>query len=488
MVKKRVAKKASSENGVALKEMGPPGLMLLEALRTLDSSSRQSFASRLGMSFGDKRDLYESLGYKKDLDFDDFMAAYRRQALAFAAIEAPIRECWRQAPLIKENAGKDTAFEKAARELTKRLNVWSYLQRLDRLASLGRFAVMVMGTDDKSPVDKPLAGKTNLVYMMPFSEASVKIVGWVKDVKDPRYGKPEFYAITPKQVEGGSTSDFKRVHWTRVLHATSMNLESDHYGVPDLEPVFNDLFNLQLVAGGSGEMFWRGAFPGLAVLARKGVDVLPQDAEKLGEQVDDYIHGLKRVMRLKGMDVEHLAPAVADPKGHVEVYVDLVSAGRRIPKRILMGSERGELSSQQDEGMWNDTIETRQTDHCEPKCVRAFFDWCILNGAIITPRDGYVVEWPDRNAQGAEGLATTAVKKAEALSKFSDSSAAAGIPLSWFMKWGFELSEEQMQDLEIVSKAFAKEANGNDEVVDDGLSGEDDDLIDEADIEEDEDA
>src|SRR3972149_659060 len=50
-------------------------------------ASRSSIASRLGYSFGGDRDLYDALGYTKQLRYEDYYARYDRQDLATAGVD-----------------------------------------------------------------------------------------------------------------------------------------------------------------------------------------------------------------------------------------------------------------------------------------------------------------------------------------------------------------------------------------------------------------
>jgi hypothetical protein len=119
------------------------------------------------------------------------------------------------------------------------------------------------------------------------------------------------------------------------------------------------------------------------------------------------------------MDLKSLDSEIADPSGHFEVLMSLLSGTTNIPKRILLGSERGELASSQDETNWNAYIKERQERYAEPKILRPLMDKLIALGALPTPNDPYKVEWPDLFELDDKDRADIALKKAQAIKAYA---------------------------------------------------------------------
>ena len=107
--------------------------------------------------------------------------------------------------------------------------------------------------------------------------------------------------------------------------------------------------------------------------------------------MDSYLHGFQRYLRLQGIDIQELKPQLADPSNHFAVLINMISIATGIPKRILLGSERGELASSQDEKNWADQIDSRRKDHCEPMILRPLIDSLIGVGVLPEPKGEYVV-------------------------------------------------------------------------------------------------
>jgi len=210
------------KQGVAAKG----GLAVLSALL-----SRATLASRLGRQFGGKRDLYDAFGYKKELNFDDYFMKYDRQDIAGRIVEAPAVGTWNcplghQLVVEDDDFSKDTSFEEAWKEFSTRLRVLHYLQRVDVLAGLGRYAVLVIGIRNGGAMDQPLKRGSvkrpeDIIYLSVFSEKSAEIKEWETNSNDENYGRPKIYEIdfaNPEARKWGFSVSKQRVHFSRVIH------------------------------------------------------------------------------------------------------------------------------------------------------------------------------------------------------------------------------------------------------------------------------
>ena len=84
-----------------------------------------------------------------------------------------------------------------------------------------------------------------------------------------------------------------------------------------------------MISGGSAEMFWRGAFPGYGFKEDKDSSMNAQALSDLEDEIQDYMHDLRRYIRLRGISVETLQTQVSDPSKHIQVQIDLISGYRR---------------------------------------------------------------------------------------------------------------------------------------------------------------
>jgi hypothetical protein len=245
----------------------------------------------------------------------------------------------------------------------------------------------------------------SILYLQAYTEGSAKIEKLVGSTQDKRFGKVLTYKLDLTGIEEGLVAsdlpESEIVHHSRVLHLAEGKVENEVYGTPRLRPVFNLLTDLQKVSGGAPEMFWQGAYRGLHVdvspdFQMSGV-LTDESVDDLSDEIDDYIHGIRRWIRTQGVDIKPLEVQLADPTGVFNVIMDLISGTVGIPKRILLGSERGEQASAQDETNWNARIRGRQVSYAEPEILRPFINHLIEIGLLPEPsnKNGeYSVEWP----------------------------------------------------------------------------------------------
>jgi hypothetical protein len=410
--------------------------------------SRAALAAQLGDSYGDKRNLYEALGYNKTPTFTHFHNRYERQDVAKRVVDFPVAESWRLPPAVVESDEPgQTPFEEAWANLLRDRKVLHYLARVDRVSGIGQYGALLLGYADGTDLARPVAGSPELLYLRPYSQENAGIATWEQKTTSPRFGLPLLYNLktTLTSTVTEKSERVLQVHHSRVLHIAEGLLEDDVYGTPRLKAVLNRLQDLELVSGGSAEMYWRGGFPGLAFEVDKEADSLTLDTTALQTEIDDYVHALKRYMRLEGINAKVLAAQVADPRGVADVLLSLIAAGTGIPKRKLMGSERGELASTQDEAAWDSIVDTRRRDHCEPNILRPFVDRMIETGNLPPPAgDRYFVQWPPLQDPDQAEQAQTAERWTQALASYANAPAAEHVlPLRVYLKrvWHFEQDE-----------------------------------------------
>lgn len=411
-------------------------------------SARSELMFRLGKSYGTKRDLYKDLGYVLVPLFADYYGKYTRQDIASAIIDAYPNACWGKAPEISEDENEETEFEVAWKQLVKDKKIFNYLLRADKAAGIGRYSCLLLGINDGRQFNEQVEQANELLYLQIFLEHNSLISKYVTDEKSSRFGLPETYQL--KLSTGDHTQSVsKEVHHSRVLHIAEDLLDNEIEGIPRLQKVLNRLDDLEKIVGGSGEMFWRGAFQGLAFKAQEGAQFDPeQDNTKLEEQIDNYIHGLQRYMKLQGLDVQQLSPSVSSPQGHVDIILDLIAGATGIPKRILIGSERGELASSQDEANFSKKVESRRLNHCEPNILRPFVDKLIEFGILPEPKQDYTVKWPSLFQATDQEKANIASTKTNAIVAYANSVGAENVvPQEIFLKDILGMSVEEVNKI-----------------------------------------
>jgi uncharacterized protein len=389
------------------------------------------------------RDLDKECGYPSPTErtVNYFRSLYNDSGVAARVVHIWPDECWAAYPDLYETEKKrKTPFERAWGDLSDRVNPWHFLHRADRLSGIGRFGILLLGLsggDDPStpaaPVDpgtgRPLAaeGSRQLLYLRAFDEYHVRVAEAEGDNTNPRYGQPTVYEINllggdpggqPVQYKDGPFPTSARVHWTRIIHLADNRESSEIYGVPRCYHCVAPLHDIRKVAGSSAEMFWKGGFPGYQFKVSPdlvGEEVV--DEEDIRQEVEAYVNGLQRYMSAEGGEWASLAPQVADPGHHIDVYLTLLCAIIGVPKRVFLGAEAGQLASTQDADAWKGRLRGRQLNYLEPMVVRPLIDRLMDLGCLPQARK-YTLSWRDLKTLGDKDLADVGLKKVQALMQY----------------------------------------------------------------------
>jgi hypothetical protein len=388
-----------------------------------------------------RRDIEEECGHPKVLTTSDFKYAFERGDIAQRVVSVLPTESWAHDPEVYETEdAEETKFEKAWIALEKEQHIYSHLGRVDILSGIGRFGVLMLGLDDGGELSQPvgtitgrdkaerLSGEHKLLYLRPFDESLVRVNKIETDVHHPRYGQPTEYNIDFADTTLGIQADpaavtstvTKAVHWTRIIHICDNRTNSEVFGLPRMQVVFNRLLDLSKIAGGSGEMFWKGGFPGLSLESTPIDGVLPTiDVTATKEQMEAYMNGLQRYIATAGMQVKSLSTQIADPTAHMESQIRLIAMAIGVPWRILMGVEVGQLASEQDLSIWNRRLMRRREAYISPFVIAPLVDR-LIQLAVLPElgEEGYQIYWPDLNAPSDEQKATVAEKRTNAISKY----------------------------------------------------------------------
>lgn len=415
--------------------------------------SRTTLARQMGVQYGGDRDIYAALGYPTTISFEEYWNRYKRQDVAKAIINRPASASWRGKVTVYNPNDENDGLKNAWEALEKELGLKQKFLRLDKLSSVGKYGVLFMGFNDvldnsgfNTPVNPGSALK--LLYVAPFSESTAKIKTFVTNVTDPRYGLPEIYEL--------ATSDQNTisVHYTRILHVPGELLENDYEGVPILEAVYNRLADLEKVTGGSAEMFWRGAYPGVAAKVDPEYSAGVNLKDSLEDQMKEFEHNLRRILLVEGVDMKNLAPAVESPKDQVDVLLTLISVCTGIPKRILMGSERGELSSDQDADSWAELIQTRREELLEIQIIRPFVDTLMMYKLLS--EEPYEIEWISLHTVSEKDQVEVGKARATALKEYTTNPAAAEVvPPESFYKHFLGFTDAQIDEIGAIQLEMA---------------------------------
>ena len=403
-----------------------------------------------------KRDLYDVFGYKRAITYETYQLTYERQDIAGRIIDAYPEATWRKRPDVVEIdkdenlVGKDqpTAFEEGFLTLADKVGLFSEILIADRLAGIGRYSVLFLGTDDTDDLSQPLV-KGNIKYVKALSEIEAVVSRFVSDINDPNFGLPQYYTVQLGDLEGTQQSRVN-VHYSRVIHIVEKPVKSRIYGQPRLERIMNRLYDLEKVIGGSAEMFWQNGRGGLQLDLNDEHDY-KDSLEAMQEEVDKYEHGLTRIMRTRGITATPINMNVPDPTLPSDVLLKIIAGATGIPMRILTGSESGELASSQDENNWASRISERQENFATPFILDRFIDKAVITGTIKPVEAGnlYRIDWAKSSSLSQVDEANVANTKTTAIVNYANSPLSQQIvPVEEFREKILDLppSPEQVDD------------------------------------------
>ena len=444
--KKAVAKKVTPKDGVirSLIAMNASLISRADLLRQLSTSGNQSIETECG--------------YPTSISIDDYKHMYSRNAVGTRVVKLMPEESWMTSPEIYETEkSESTPFETQLKTLVKDKNIFYYLKRADILSGIGRFGVILMGLDDGGDLEKCVKGinpktgeKTGsqtykLLFIKCFDESVVDINKLEMDVKSPRYGMPVLYTVRyADNVMGGSLLRSQSVHWTRILHLADNRDNSDIFGQPRMKCVYNNLLDLIKTRGGSGEMFWKGGFPGMSFETMPGMEDATIDATSLRLEMTNYMEGLQRYIALEGLSAKSLAVQVADPTGHIKANLQEICVALGCPLRIFMGAEAAQLASEQDKDTWNNRLMLRRNEYLTSMVIRPFIDRLLVYG-VLPEVSGYFVWWPDLNAPTGKDRAAIGDLQTTALTKYVAGGVSNLVPPREYLTMVLGFTEEEAQ-------------------------------------------
>lgn len=404
------------------------------------ASSRSLLIRRMAGALDPRRSIDDECGYPpvNSLSAKDYQELYDGDPIAARVVQILPLETWKVQPTVYESEDSETAtaFEEAWDALGKQLRgegswyqdergnpVMEVLQRADVLSGIGHYGIILLGLDDGKPLNEPAdmpnlkgarrsssAPARKLLYLRVFPETLATIQTRETNQNSPRFGQPTMYSVTfedPTQQPGGvgAMNTVQEVHWTRAIHVVDSPESSELFHAPRIRPVLKPVLNLRKLYGAGPEGYWKSCFTGLSFETPAGQKI--GNVEQLRDMYERYINGLEKAVVTEGMTVKTLAPSVVDPKTQIDAQIEAICIKIPVPKRVFMGSERGELSSAQDSDQWEDILKGREDNVTTPRLLVPFVDRLIAVDVLPVP-EGYSVEWPDRSKQSAETKAKVA--------------------------------------------------------------------------------
>lgn len=373
----------------------------------------------------ERRNLYDVFGWPKDdltgWDEDNWVALYLRNAYAKVVNDKPAFTTWRDDPHIHEDEvtpdDEHTQFEQEVHRLARSNRIWSYSERVDRAAGLGQHGLLLLGYSDISDADdwseeaSGLNGLDDLTQLKPILETQIEDIDFGGPDSD-RWGQPESYTLDLSDDIDEETEDDPltaiNVHHSRVVDVPARPLLDDEtFARPRVEPVLNNILDIEKTLGSAAEAAYRAADYGLHINTDPTEVDLSDGADELRNELQRYEQDLQRYIRTQGTEVNRLGGDIQDPSGIIENNLDAISAETGIPKRELRGNQQGEQSgAEQDEKSYFGMIAERRKRYANPHIIRPLLETLQSVGILSDTPNGFVITWPDLSQLDEETQST----------------------------------------------------------------------------------
>jgi uncharacterized protein len=378
-------------------------IVLKNMLSELNDIVPRYMASIVGTQFKNNRDMYQVFGWERVITSTHLYAMYKTNGLARAVNDTPVDTTWRYFPTITGN----TAFNKELTALNKRLKLLNALKKADRLAGIGTYSIIVLniaGQDISTPLKR--FKLSQLKKLDVYADHEVGLENSIDKDGVRRYGI--------KNYRIGEAN----IHPSRVIHIAE-NSEDGICGQSRLYPVYNQLMDMWKITGSTAELYYITASLLLTAKAIDGFKVRRADATELQDSLLEVVNKMKGFLITSGFEIENIAPPITSPKDSFDVHEKFISSTSRIPRRILFGSEMGQLASSQDQTNYYEHIESRQRNYINTEVIGKLIDRIMIFSDL--PTSDFEVSWHKLSALSDKEVAESIKEYSYSLKYMSES-------------------------------------------------------------------
>ena len=404
-------------------------------LLSLMRGREEVVSSFMGSLDAKRPQAWTQFGYKEKLCFEDFYRAYKRGGAGHGAVHRIIDGCWVSKPRIKQKeSDRETDWEKSVNVLFESLRLWAKVRDVDRRNLVGRYSAAILRVADGKTLDQPVVGSAKLVDLVPLWESQIRVDSWQQDQAADDFGKPTMFEFRTRSVDDkgrqAQPEVWAKVHPSRVLILAEGAPGDDFFeGVPLLEAGFNNLVDLEKIAGGSAEGFLKNS--SRTISFEYDANASPRTMTDDGKKVDVRAAHEEQVRRLnrnidsavvtQGAKAGVLQTTVSDPSKPFEVAANLFAASIRLPFTIVFGQQTGRLASDEDKQDAISRYSSRRENELTP-FIKRLVDFLQSIGEIDA--GDFEIEWSELGEPTDTQKADLATKLASAAKAAMDAGIA----------------------------------------------------------------
>ena len=372
-------------------------------LQDLNDTTPRFMSAMIGTQFKNHRDFYTVFGWERRITSLLCYSMYKTYGVARAINDIPVDTTWRYYPKINSS---NSDFVSQFNALDKRLNLMKEFKRADRLSGIGTYSIMVLNIKGQKYESKLTSFKLeNLTGIKVYHEAEVEIEQFI-DKTGARYGIKS-YRIGVEQI-----------HPSRVIHIAEKS-DDDVIGQSRIGIVYNQLNDMIKISGSTAELYYITASLLLNAKAVEGFKVNKADAEALQDKLYELVNRMKGFITTSGFEIQNIAPDITSPKDSWDVYEKTLSSTSGIPRRILFGSEMGQLASTQDQTTFYERIQSRQVSYINPDVIGALIERLMAYSDLVIA--DYEITWGKLSALSDKEVSESVAQYARAIKDMYES-------------------------------------------------------------------
>lgn len=412
--------------------------------------------------------VWRNCQYPDRVTFDQYFRMYSRNNVAARVIETFPDYTWGAVPFVSDEAGEKSRFSKAVTQLLTMQfklqdgvsqSLLTSMKQLDVLGGIGGEALLVFGFSDKGKIGDPVVRgrETTIEWIKLLHNGQFEIEKREEDANLPTFGdvilyRTKAFTATDDLNFSCQIAPGKSIHASRCVHFKETNGLS--YGTSRIQKCYNQLLDITKLSGASAEVYWLGAFSGLAVETDPLAQLDDDAYARMKEEIAKYFDGLERSLIMEGAVAKLLYPAIVSPKDHFDLQITMISIATGIPRRFLTGAEAAKLASQQDTLNWDTRVTSRREMFAGPKVVMPVVQRCIDAGVLPKPSGGTVlVSWPRSQSLALNERADASRNMTAAWLSYFSSGMAAVVPFKVYLLYTCGYGETEAEDIERKTKS-----------------------------------
>ena len=364
-------------------------------------------------SFDDPRGVYgstEDVTFGSPINMSQIVFAAMREPVAKRVVVDVAFDILAKGFTVEEMAEKPNPdWSRKVSRVLDELNTKEILRELVIFERLYGWAALGLSlTDLGADPSKPVLNPRQVFSLTVFSDhnCSIQSADEEKSTESERAGLPNFYTV-----KIGSTQ--KKIHWTRMIHFASRRMGHPWRGVPALAVLYSDLtayrnareqivHTIRTHAGGFADIRLKGK------KSQRQLEKFEQD------NVLSNLDSRTRFVHDENSKIEWIGAKgkALDPGPYVDVSLESLSCGSRIPVSHLKGATAGTIAGSEvnDREYWGG-IAMQQS--LLEQTIWELIDLLMKTGQIAAVED-YNLVWPPGFELSDQTRADILLKEAQA--------------------------------------------------------------------------